>query len=154
VTDRVVEWVTSDPTKAIISSTGLVSTFAPGGVSIGAISETKVGTATLTVLQIPVDTILAANSYSVALNATSKAFAIALRDASGNPLFGRIVSVSSSAPDIVVGSANAISTQVTVAADMVGTAVLTLRALNQNGQPEGKTSRITVTITPAVTPTP
>lgn len=147
-TDRVVEWTTSDPTKATVSATGLVTTAAPGTVTVSATSETKVGSATVTILQVPVDSILVASSYSVALTANSKAFAITLKDAAGNQLLNRGVSISSSAPDIAVGSANSSATLVTVTANVAGTATFTLRALNQSGQPEGKSSQITVTITP------
>ena len=71
VTDRFVEWTSSDPTRASVSQTGLVTTTAPGTVTITAISETRSGTAQVTVQPIPVDTIVASD-YSVALNATSK----------------------------------------------------------------------------------
>jgi len=151
VTDRVVEWTSSDPTRASVSQSGLVTTNAPGTVTITAISETRSGTAQVTVQPIPVDTI-AASDYSVALNATSKTFSIQLRDANGNQLFSRTVAITSSQPDVATGTANSNATQVTVSASKVGSTILTLRALNSNGQPEGKTTNVTVTITAAVTP--
>lgn len=148
VTDRVVEWTSSDPTRASVSLTGLVTTQAPGTVTITATSETRSGTAQVTVQPIPVDTIVASN-YTVALNAASKSFSIQLRDVNGNQIFSRTVAVTSSQPDVATGSANNNATLVTVNASKAGTTVLTLRSLNSNGQPEGKTTNVTVTITAA-----
>lgn len=153
VTDRVVEWTSSDPTRASVSSTGLVTTTAPGTVTITAISETRSGTASVTVQPIPVDTIVAAD-YTVALNATSKTFSIQLKDVNGNQLFSRTVAITSSQPDVATGAANNNATQVTVSASKVGTTILTLRALNGNGQPEGKVTNVSVTITAAVVTPP
>lgn len=149
VTDRIVEWSSSDPTKATVNTTGLVSTVAPGTVTISAISETRTGTASLGIQQIPVDTIVAGD-YAAALNAANKSFAITLKDANGNQIFGRTVSITSSSPSVATGSVNQNATIVTVNASTVGTTVLTLRALNQNSQPEGKATMVTVTITAAV----
>ena len=147
VTDRVVEWTSSDPTRASVSGTGLVTTTAPGTVTITAVSETRSGTAQVTVQPVPVDTIVATN-YTVLLSAISKSFSIQLRDAAGNQLFSRSVAITSSQPDVATGIANANATLVTVSASKAGTTVLTLRALNGNGQPEGKTTNVTVTISP------
>lgn len=148
VTDRVVEWTSSDPTRASVSLTGLVTTQAPGTVTITATSETRSGTAQVTVQPIPVDTIVASN-YTVALNAASKSFSIQLRDVNGNQIFSRMVAVTSSQPDVAMGFADNTATLVTVSASKAGTTVLTLRSLNSNGQPEGKTTNVTVTITAA-----
>jgi hypothetical protein len=93
------------------------------------------------------DTIIASD-YTVLLSAISKTFSIQLRDAAGNQLFSRTVAITSSQPDVATGLANANATQVTVSASKAGTTVLTLRALNGNGQPEGKTTNVTVTISP------
>lgn len=149
VTDRVIEWNTSDATKATVSSTGLVTTTAPGTVTITATSETKSGQATVNIQPIPVDTIVAVLEYSVALNAPNKSFAIALKDINGNQLFNRSVSVTSSVPGIAQGSVANPSTVVNVTAFSQGSTVFTLRALNSNGQPEGKATMVTVNVTAA-----
>ena len=151
VTDRVVEWSSSDPTKATVNGTGLVSTIAPGSVTISAISETKAGSASLGIQQIPVDTILASD-YSVILNVANKSFAITLKDANGNQLFGRTVSITSSVPSVATGTANGNATVVTVNASTAGTTTFTMRVLNGNSQPEGKTTNVVVTILPVPTP--
>lgn len=152
VTDRVIEWNTSDATKATVSSTGLVTTTAPGTVTITATSETKSANASVNIQQIPVDTIIAVADYSVALNAANKSFAIALRDANGNQLFSRSVSVTSSVPGVAQGSVSNPSTVVNVQTFAVGSTVFTIRALNSNGQPEGKATIVNVVVTAAVPP--
>ena len=150
VTDRVIEWSSSDPTKANVSQTGLVTSIATGTVTISAISETRSGSASVTVQPIPVDTIVAVTEYSVALNAANKSFAITLKDANGNQLFNRLMSVTSSAPGFAQGAANNAATIVNVTTFAVGSTTFTLRALNANGQPEGKTTMVNVIVTAAV----
>jgi uncharacterized protein YjdB len=154
VTDRSVEWTSSDPTRATVSTTGLVSTLAPGTVTITATSENRSGTASVTVQQIPVDSIVTNITYIAIINDANKSFAITLRDASGNQIFNRSVSVQSSDPSVATGSANSQGTIVTVSASKQGTATFTLRALNSNNQPEGKASTVLVTINPIPTTTP
>ncbi len=150
VTDRLVQWSSSDPGRATVSSTGLVNTIAPGSVVITAISEIRTGTATINIQPTPVDSIAADSVYSVALNAANKSFAITLRDANGNQLFGRTVTVSSSVPGVATGVVPNPSTIVAISASSVGQTVFTLRALNSNGQPEGKVTTVRVVITAAV----
>jgi trimeric autotransporter adhesin len=154
VTDRPIEWTSSDPTRATVSGTGLVSTIASGVVTIAAISESRVGNASIAILPIPVDSIQADSVYSVALNVANKSFAITLRDANGNQLFNRAVSITSNVPGVATGQANSQATVVSVTGSTVGQATLTMRALNANGQPEGKTTTVRVVITPAVVPPP
>jgi uncharacterized protein YjdB len=148
VTDRLVEWSSNDPTKASVSQTGLVTSIAPGTITISAISETRTGNASVTVQQVPVDTIVVLGDYSVTIGTVTKAFAITLKDANGNQLFGRTVSITSSAPGVATGTVNQNATQVTVTAFATGTTTFTLRALNQNSQPEGKATNVVVTILP------
>ncbi len=147
VTDRLIEWSSSDPTRASVSSVGLVSTIAPGAVTITAISEGRQGTSTVTVQPIPVDSV-AANDYTVAFGVQNKSFAIRLLDVNRNQLFNRNVSVVSSDPSVATGTANGSATVITVVASRAGTAIFSLRALNANNQPEGRITLVTVTITP------
>jgi len=148
VTDRQVTWSSGDVTKATVSGTGLVTAISPGTITITATSENRTGNASVTVQQVPVDTIEVLGNYSVALNVANKSFAITLKDANGNQLFGRTVSITSSAPAVATGNPNQNATQITVTAFAAGSTVMTLRAINQNGQPEGKATQVTVTITP------
>lgn len=154
VTDRSIEWTSSDPSKATVNSTGLVSTLAAGSVQITAASENRSGTANVTIQQVPVDSIVTSNTYIAIINDVNKSFAITLRDVNGNQIFNRSVSVQSSDPSVATGSANSQATIVTLSASKQGTATFTLRALNSNNQPEGKASTVVVTINPVPTPSP
>ena len=154
VTARPVEWISGDPTKATVTQTGFVRALAPGSVNIAATAENRFGTSTVNVLPVPVDTIVAIAEYVVALDppsgpVTNKSFAITLRDAAGNQIFSRTVAVTSSVPSVAQGAANSIATLVQIGAFQAGTTNLTLRALDANGQPEGKATVVRVTVTPA-----
>jgi hypothetical protein len=156
VTDRAIEWITNDPTKATVSSTGLVQTIAAGNVLISAISEGRVGQSSVIIQQTPTDTIVTVESFSVVRGLTS-AFAITLQDSRGNTLRNRNVVVTSDTPGVAVGSPNLQSTLVSVSGLSVGTATFTLQVVNNNNQNEGKASRVIITVTappPASAKTP
>jgi len=152
VTDRPIEWISGDPTKATVSQTGFVRAIAPGSVNIAATAENRFGTSTVNVLPVAVDTIVAVTEYVVGLDAANKSFAITLKDANGNQIFSRTVAVTSSVPSIAQGAANATATLVAIGAFQVGTTNLTLRALDANGQPEGKATLVRVTVNPTTPP--
>ena len=145
VTDRPLEWVSSDLSKATVSSTGLVSARAPGNVFISATTEGRSGQHALTVTAIPVDSIVVDTATTLLVGQTS-AVAITLRDATGSPLTFRNVLVTSSNPGIAIGTANAQSTQVTISGIAAGTARLTIQALDDANRPQGKASTIRVTV--------
>ncbi len=149
VTDRPIEWITTDPTKATVSNTGLITAIASGTLTIGASSEGRVGQTSVLIQQTPVDTIVAVTSFSVARGQTS-AFAITLLDSRGNTLRNRNVVVTSDTPGVSVGQPNAQSTLVSVSGLGLGTATFTLQVVNNNNQNEGKASRVTITVTPPV----
>lgn len=147
VTDRPIEWQTSDILKGQVSTTGLVSTFAPGQITVTAISESRSGTATLIITQAPVDTILLQSPTFSLARFTNGAISIDLRDAANRQLRNRTVIVTSDQPSIASGGANAAATTVTVSGTTVGSATLTIQAVNSNGQNEGKPSKVVVTVT-------
>ena len=151
VTDRVVDWTSSNTTIATVSSTGLVTTTAPGTATITAISESRSGSATLIITPVPVDTILLTQSQLTLTRPTptsqiSGAFSIDLRDAANRQLRNRTVIVTSDQPSIAVGSATAAATSVSVQGLTAGTATLTIQAVNASGQNEGKPSKIIVVV--------
>lgn len=148
VTDRPVEWLSSDPTRVTVSSTGLVSALAAGTVTITAAAEGRSGQTSVVVQQVPVDTIETAGTFSVAAGATS-AFLIRVRDVQGNEVRNRNILVTSSAPAVAVGQQNATSTFISVSGLTVGTARLTLQALDANNRNQGKPSYVDVTVTSA-----
>jgi len=145
VTDRPLEWVSSDLSKATVSSTGLVSARAPGNVFISATTEGRSGQHALTVTAIPVDTIVVDTATTLLVGQTS-AVAITLRDATGSPLTFRNLLVTSSNPGVAIGAANAQATQVTISGIAAGTARLTIQALDDANRPQGKASSLTVTV--------
>ena len=145
VTDRPLEWVSSDLSKATVSSTGLVTARAPGNVFISATIEGRSGQHALTVTAIPVDTIVVDTATTLLVGQTS-AVAITLRDATGSPLTFRNLLVTSSNPGVAIGAANAQATQVTISGIAAGTARLTIQALDDANRPQGKASSLTVTV--------
>lgn len=153
VTDREIEWSSSDPARASVDETGKVTAFGTGTVTITATSEGKSDQSQLIIQQIPADTIVVAlTTVSFVEKTTGNSFSYTVRDANGTQLLGRTVTVSSDRPDFarVVGGASTVSSgTVNVDALKPGTAVFTLQALNSLNQPEGKVTRVTVTITAA-----
>lgn len=147
VTDRPLEWLSTDPTRATVSATGLVRTTAPGAVGILASTEGRnSNTATLVILQTPVDSIIAPANFTLSRGSTL-GFTITLRDAAGNELRNRTVAIVSSQPSIAAAPAQTQTSTVLVQAIAVGTTELTLQALNVNGQAEGKPTKVVVTVT-------
>ena len=146
ITDRPIEWISSDPTRATVSSTGLARTIAAGAVGITAATEGRNATSTLVILQIPVDTIIAPPTFSI-VRGTTTGFTITLRDANGNEIRNRVVSVVSAQPNIAAVPQLIQTSTVPVSAIAVGQTELTLRALNSNGQAEGKATKVTVIVT-------
>ncbi len=150
VTDRPLEWLSTDPTRATVTNTGFVQTSVSGVVGITASSAAdgrQSNTATLIIQQTPVDNIVAPPSFTL-VRGSQVGFTITLRDANGNEIRNRVVQLTSSQPSIAIVPATTSNSTVTVGAVAVGTTELTLQALNANGQPEGKATKVTVTVTP------
>ncbi len=155
VSDRAIEWNSSDPVRATVASTGAntaqVTTHGNGTVTITASSEGKSGSSQVIIQQVPADSVFVVDStITFEEDLSGNSFSYSVRDALGNELLGRTVSVSSSHPSIarVVGGASTVTNGiVNVDAQNPGTAVFTLRALNSLGQPEGKITRVTITVT-------
>jgi hypothetical protein len=156
VTDRVIEWSSSDPLRATVTSTGpttaSVQTSGSGTVTITATSEGRSGQSQVVIQPVPAATIaVPQTSYSFAQNAANKSFSYTVLDGNGNPLIGRTVSVTSSDPSVarlLGGGATVSNGTVNIEAGSPGTATFTLRALNSLNQPEGTPTTVTITITP------
>ena len=145
VTDRPIEWISGDPSKATVNATGLVTAIASGVVTVAATSEGRGGQSTVIIQQTPVDSIVVPGSFTLVRGLTS-AFAITLLDSRGNTLRNRNVVVTSDTPGVAFGAPNAQSNLVTVSGVAVGTATFTLQVVNNNNQNEGKASRIVVNV--------
>jgi uncharacterized protein YjdB len=146
VTDRPVEWLSSDPTRAMVSGTGFVTTISAGSVTIAATSENRAGQASLLIQQVAVDTIIAPATFSLP-RGSQLPFAIEVRDAQGNILRNRLVEIRSDNPSVANVPSSTTTSQVSVAGVQLGTATITLQALNNNGQAQGKATRVVVTVT-------
>ncbi|OLD40215.1 MAG: hypothetical protein AUI57_00425, partial [Candidatus Rokubacteria bacterium 13_1_40CM_2_68_8] len=149
---RAITWASSAPATATVSSTGLVTGVAAGAVTITATSEGTTGSAAVTVNPVPVAsvsvspaTVSAGVGQAVQLTAT-------LRDASGNPLSGRVVTWATSNAAVATVTASGQVNVGVVTGVAAGSATITATS-------EGKsaTSAVTVTLVPvasvAVTPT-
>jgi len=147
VADRTVEWTSSDPSRASVSAMGLVRALASGSVTIGASVEGRAAASQLVILPTPVDSIVVADTGVSVLRGLVTAFAITLRDSTGATLRGRSVLVTSDAPAVADGVANAASDRVDVRGLTVGTARFTLQVVDANGRNQGKASRVRVTVT-------
>jgi uncharacterized protein YjdB len=149
VTDRPIEWLTSDPTKATVSSTGRVTAISAGAVSIGATTEGRLAQSTVIIQQIPADTIVVTtNTISMKTGvANQTAFAYIVRDAQGNQLRNRTVSIANTAPGVLNATQQTTADQVQLLGLVPGSATLTMQVLNSNGRAEGKPTIVTVTVT-------
>jgi uncharacterized protein YjdB len=154
VTDRTLTWLTSNPTTASVNN-GVVTGIATGSATITASAENRSDNATVTVLPISVDSILVANTSdtSVVINDSlpnnRKLVQLELVDSDGATVLNRNLLISSNNPDVANATWNQGSRILTIqstAVGKVGEAVISVRALNANGNPEGKTTRIRVTV--------
>jgi uncharacterized protein YjdB len=133
---RVVTWVSSDVSLATVSSSGLVTGVAVGGVTITATSEGQSGSSAVTVLAPVASVGVSPASPSVIAGQTVQLTATP-RDASGNALTGRVVTWGSS--NTAVATVNGSGLVTGVAA---GSATITATS-------EGRSGTAAVTVTPA-----
>ncbi len=135
VTNRVVTWASSSPGVATVNG-GVVTGVAAGTATITATSEGKSGSATVTVTQAPVATVIVQpNHDSLGVGTTVQLTAIT-EDAAGNVLTGRTVTWGSSN-----GTVATVSTTGLVTTQALGTATITATSEGKSG-----TSAITVYI--------
>ena len=133
---RTVTWNTSDATKATVTSAGLVTGVAVGTATITATSEGKAGSATVTILPIPVATVIVSPAASSVLVGSTQQLTVSTVDASNNALTGRVVVWSSSDTTRAKVSVTGLVTAVAV-----GSATVTATS-------EGKSGAASVTILP------
>jgi uncharacterized protein YjdB len=146
VTDRIVTWSSNNTEVATVSSGGVVKAVATGTAAITATSETKSGSAVLTVTPAPVGSVTILPSTSSRASGQTVQLAATVKDTTGAVVTDRAVSWTSSDPLIATVSASGL-----VSALATGTATITATSETKSG-----TSTVTVTPGPAavVTVTP
>ena len=126
---RMIVYGSSDPTIATIDgSTGVATGVAPGTVTIGAISEGKNATASLTVNPAPVASVTVSPPSQTIVDGNSATFTAMLMDAHGNTLTGRVVTWGSS--DATVATVDNLGNATSAGP---GTATITATSEGQSG---------------------
>lgn len=160
VTDRTITWLTSSPTVASVIN-GVITGVSTGSATITATAETRSSTASVTVLQVPVDSIVLADTgdgtviINAALPGNNKQVQLELRDSDGNTVLNRNLVITSTSPSVANASWNQSSRILTITSTFGtsgGTTTIRVRALGQSGNPEGRTTSILVTVNPPIVP--
>ena len=95
---RMITWASSNPAAATVTGSGLVSGVAVGSTTVTATSGGQSGTAAVAVTSVPVASVaVSPASASVSVGQTVQLTATP-KDASGNPLSGRLITWASSSP--------------------------------------------------------
>lgn len=105
LTGRTVTWTSSNIAVATVSTAGVVTGVVPGTVTITATSETRVGTARVRIVPIPVATVILTPDSSDIRLGSPQSLTVVTRDAAGATLTGRTVTWTSS--DATVATVNA-----------------------------------------------
>jgi uncharacterized protein YjdB len=138
VVDRTVTWRSSNTAIATVSSAGVVTGVAQGTVTVTATSETRSGSAAVTVQPVPVATVTL-DPTSVTLEPGQTATLVATtKSADGTVLTGRAVTYTSDNVNVARVSSDGVVTGVAP-----GAATITATS-------EGKTATATVTVQPMV----
>jgi trimeric autotransporter adhesin len=116
---RPIQFSSTAPDVATVSSTGVITGVAPGTARIVATSEGRTGSATITVVPIPVASVELSPTTTTLLTGQSTGFTAIARSASGGELPGRAVTWTSGAPAILT-----VSPQGLVAGVSPGTALV------------------------------
>ena len=144
---RTVDWSSSAPNIATVSSSGVVTGLRVGSAVIFASIDGVLGHTNVTVVPVPVASVtVSPSTANVAIGATTQ-LTVTLKDASGTTLSGRVVAWSSSQTTIatvsptglVVGVSGGTATITAMSEGKVGTATVTVAGSGHR----------TVTVTPS-----
>ncbi len=128
LTARAIAWISSNTAVATVSGTGSIAALTPGTTSIIAASEGQSGSATLTVLPVPVASVAVTLAAPSIMIGTSTVATVTLRSAADAVLTGRTITWSTSNPSVASTSASG-----TVSAIAPGTTTITAVSEGQTG---------------------
>jgi uncharacterized protein YjdB len=131
LTGRSITWSSSNNGISTVSASGFITAIAAGTATITALSETKNGTAAITVsapAPVPVATVSVSPASSTLQIGGTVQLSGVTRDASNNILTGRLITWSSSNNGISTVSASGLVTAIAA-----GTVVITALSENKNG---------------------
>jgi len=145
LTGRAVTWA-SNNSAVTVNGNGLVTGAGSGSATITATSEGKSGTATVTVTTVPVASVTVTPASANLQTGQTVQLTATARDASGNPLSGRVMTWTSTNTSIATVNGTGL-----VSGAGAGSATITATSEGQSG-----TSNVTVTFVPvaSVTVTP
>ena len=136
LTGRPVTFSTSNATVATVSNAGLVTALAPGSAIITGASEGKTASSSITVSSVPVSSVVVTPNASDLVVGQTTQLKAEPRDGSGQPLVGRAVSWSTSAPNVASVSSTGLVTAIAS-----GTATISATS-------EGKAGTATINVSP------
>jgi uncharacterized protein YjdB len=137
---RVVTWASGAPAVATVNGSGLASGVAAGTATITATSEGQSGTAAVTVTTVPVAAVVVSPASAALTVGQTVQLTATPKDASGNPLSGRVVTWASGAPAVATVNGSGL-----VSGVAAGTATITATS-------EGQSATATITVTASATP--
>ena len=114
LTGRAVSWSSSSTGIATVSSAGLVTAVAPGSATIFATSESKSGSAAITVTAVPVNAVTVTPPTSTLVVGGAVQLTAAVTDAGGHPLTGRTITWVSTTPSVATTSNTGLVTAIAV----------------------------------------
>ena len=134
LTGHTISWSSSSTAIATVSSSGLVTAISAGPATIFASSESKTGSATITVNTVPVNLVTLTPPTSTILVGQTLQLAAVTTDAGGHTLTGRTIAWASTATGVAT-----VNTSGLVTAVAVGTANITATS-------EGKADTTAITV--------
>ena len=114
LTGRAISWSSSSTAIATVTTAGLVTAVSPGSATIFATSESKSGSATITVTAVPVNAVTVTPPTSTLLVGATVQLTAATTDVDGHTLTGRTIAWASTTPTVATTSTTGLVTAVAV----------------------------------------
>ena len=140
LTSRDVTWSSSDASRATVSGNGLVTALTAGAVVISAVSEGRSGSASVSVLPVPVASIAVVTPFALVPIGQTLQLSASTRDSVGGALVGRAITWTSSDP-----------TKASVSGSGVLTA-LSVGVVSVTAASEGRSGSAAITVTASQAP--